>query len=206
VVSRGALPPALAPGKAPGWYPAPDSPNNQLYWDGQAWVARQKWTAAGFQALPLTTADPHAATRKHISRPSDRSPALGLITGLIGVILVILSFTTLTWSDGGFVAKDFAFFHTFSSQPGPELTKLYFGWLAVSGFILTTAIAFAAKLRSPAAAVMRALGAALAVAFAALTFAALAVSNSIHDVLAHAGSGFWTAVVGFICLGAGAIL
>ena len=207
MVEGAALPPALAPGKAPGWYPAPDNVNSQLYWDGQAWVARQRWTAAGFEPLPLTPEEPPPAARgNHIAHPPSRSSVLALTVGLVGVFLIILSFTTLTWTESGLVAKDFAFFHTFSGQPGPGLTKVYFGWLAVTGFILTTAVAVLAKLRTPIAALLRALGAALGVTFAALTFAAFAVGNSIHDVFAYAGPGFWAAILGFICIGAAAVI
>lgn len=170
-------------------------------------MARREWTAAGFHPLPLAPEEsPHAAQRKHIAQPRTRSPVLGLTIGLVGVFLIILSFTTLTWTKDRLVARDFSFFHTFSGQPGPELTKLYFGWLAVSGFILTAAVAVIAKWRTPIAALMRAFGAVLGVTFAALTFAALAAGNSTHDVFAYAGSGFWAAIVGFICIGAAAVL
>jgi hypothetical protein len=53
---------------------------------------------------------------------------------------------------------------------------------------------------------MRALGAALGLKLAALTFAALSVTNSIHDVFVYAGAGFWTAIVGFIRIGTGALI
>ena len=207
MVESAALPPALPPGKEPGWYPAPESPNNQLYWDGQAWVARQQWTAAGFLPLPLTPEEsPHAAQREHITQPPTRSPALGLTIGLVGVFLLLLSFTTLTWIKIGSLPADFGLFHTVSRYVGHELTKVYFGWLAVTGFILTTAVAVIAKLRTPQAALMRVLGAALGVTFAVLTFAALAVGSSVHDVFTYARSGFWAAIVGFICIGIAAAL
>jgi uncharacterized protein DUF2510 len=207
VVASVGLPPALPPGKEPGWYPAPESPNIQLYWDGQAWVARQQWTAAGFLPLPLTPEEsPYPAQREHLALPPTRSPALGLTIGLVGVFLMILSFTTLTWIKSGIFATDFGVFHALSGHAGPELTKVYFGWLAVTGFILTTAVAVIAKFSTSMAAPMRAFGAVLGVTFAALTFGALAVGNSVSDVFHYARSGFWAAVVGFICIGAAAVL
>jgi hypothetical protein len=131
---------------------------------------------------------------------------LGLTIGLIGVFLIILSFTTLTWTKSRLFAEDFSFLHAFSDRPGPELTKVYFGWLAVTGFTLTAVVAVIAKFPSPRAALMRALGAVLGVTFAVLTFGAFAAGNSTHDVFAYAGSGFWAAIVGFLCIGAAAVL
>jgi len=207
VVESAALPPALPPGREPGWYPAPESPNNQLYWDGQAWVARQQWTAAGFLPLPLTPEEsPYAVQRAHLTQPHTRPPALGLTIGLVGVFLTILSFTTLSWIRSGPFGADFGIIHAISGHAGPELTKVYFGWLAVTGFILTTAVTVIAKLGTPIAGRMQALGAVLGVTFAALTFAAVAAGNSVNDVFTHTRSGFWAAIVGFICLGAAAIL
>jgi hypothetical protein len=130
----------------------------------------------------------------------------GLTIGLVGVFLLLLSLTTLTWVKSGLFGEDFAFFHAFSGQAGPELTKMYFGWLAVTGFILTTAIVALAKLQTPWAALMRALGAILGFTLAALTFGALAVGNPVSAVFTHARFGFWAAIVGFICLGAAAVL
>jgi hypothetical protein len=31
--------------KASGWYPDRSSPSDQMYWDGQSWTARRRWTA-----------------------------------------------------------------------------------------------------------------------------------------------------------------
>lgn len=207
MLESAALPPALAPGKEPGWYPAADNPNSQLYWDGQAWAGRRKWTAAGFQSLPLVPeVVPNAAPRVHVGGAQTRSPAFGATIGLVGALLLLLSFTTLTWADSGLLAKDFAFLHALSGLPGPGLAKAYFGWLAITGFIITAAVVIIARLNTPVAVPLRALGAALGLTFAALTFAALAVDNSIHDVFTYAGAGFWTAIVGFLCIGAAAII
>jgi hypothetical protein len=142
--------------------------------------------------------------RKHITQPHTRSPVQGLAIGLVGVFLLLLSFTTLTWMKLSGLPADFGIFHTASRYVGHELTKVYFGWLAVTGFILTTAVAIIAKLRTPTAALMRALGPVLGATFAALTFAALAVASSVHDVFTYGRSGFWAAIVGFICIGAAA--
>ena len=37
--------PAERSSKAPGWYPSPTNPTDQIYWDGQGWTARSRWTA-----------------------------------------------------------------------------------------------------------------------------------------------------------------
>jgi hypothetical protein len=31
--------------KSPGWHPSPTNPADQIYWDGQNWTARRRWTA-----------------------------------------------------------------------------------------------------------------------------------------------------------------
>jgi hypothetical protein len=169
-------------------------------------MARQKWTASGFQPLSLYEVSPHVAPRASGGGSDPRSSALGLTVGLLGVVLVILSLTTLTWSQSGLVTKDFAFFHTFSGEPGPWLIKAYFGWLAVTGFIVTTVVAVIAKLGTPIGGLMRALGAALGLTLAVLTFVAPTSSNSIHDIFAYSRAGFWAAIVGFVCIGIGALI
>ena len=148
---------------------------------------------------------PYGAAPAH--RPT-RNPLTdaGLTIGLVDFFLILLSLTTLTWVKNGLFAEDFAFFHAFSSLPGHGLTKVYFGWLAVTGFILTTAVAVIAKLNTPWAGLMRALGAFLGFTLAALTFGALAVGNPVSDVFTYARFGFWAAIVGFICIGAAAVL
>lgn len=49
---------------APGWYPATDLPNDQLYWDGMGWTTRRRWTAAGYVEVDNANITPAAATQQ----------------------------------------------------------------------------------------------------------------------------------------------
>jgi hypothetical protein len=55
---------APPPSTAPGWYPATDLPNDQLYWDGTRWTARRRWTAAGYVEVGTANIATPAATRQ----------------------------------------------------------------------------------------------------------------------------------------------
>jgi len=48
----------------PGWYPAPDRANDQLYWDGTGWTARRRWTAGGYEDVGPANLAPQAAARQ----------------------------------------------------------------------------------------------------------------------------------------------
>lgn len=58
------LPPSPGANKQSGWYPVGENPNDQAYWDGQAWTARRKWGGAGWvevAADPVSIERPVAA-------------------------------------------------------------------------------------------------------------------------------------------------
>ncbi|HST49167.1 hypothetical protein [Jatrophihabitans sp.] len=69
--------PFFTPPPAPGWYPAPDLPNDQLYWDGVGWTARRRWTAAGYRdvgnADPALQAAARQSTATTVVAPDARS-------------------------------------------------------------------------------------------------------------------------------------
>jgi hypothetical protein len=49
---------------APGWYPATDLPNDQLYWDGTGWTTRRRWTAGGYVEVGNGNTAPHPAAQQ----------------------------------------------------------------------------------------------------------------------------------------------
>lgn len=59
-------------GKSPGWYPAGTNPNDQGYWDGNAWTARRQWSGAGWFEVPAEPAGEQAESS--VSGPPAAAP------------------------------------------------------------------------------------------------------------------------------------
>ena len=88
------------------------------------------------------------------------------------------------------------------------MASAYFSWLAWLLTIVTVVVAICANLPSPASGPLRALGAVLAAAAIAFTFLAIRISSvgSYSDYISNASVGFYLAVVGFLVVGAGALV
>ena len=93
-----------------GWYPDPDEPGRQRYWDGQTWTEHvDEATAAEASAAAATaTGDgARAARRAQAASPASaqvallRRPVVLVAAGLIAVAVVVGSFLALKPSSGG---------------------------------------------------------------------------------------------------------
>ncbi len=81
-------PMSAPPPSGPGWYPAPDLPNDQLYWDGTGWTARRRWTAAGYEEVGAVHPEPRPAARQTVTiAPDARSHAR---TAILLVALAVI--------------------------------------------------------------------------------------------------------------------
>jgi uncharacterized membrane protein len=91
------LPPLRGKTRDPGWYAVGTAPNDQAYWDGQAWTARRRWSGASWtessvgptdtEGRPMTTV---AATKATASTTaSKKRMRQGQIVGLVVVVLVL---------------------------------------------------------------------------------------------------------------------
>jgi hypothetical protein len=137
---------------------------------------------------------------------------VGVTLAGIGFILLIISFTAVTWyklagSTTGFNFSDVG--NTLDSSPSASgLASAYFGWLAWTLAIVGLIVAVGANLPSPASGPLRALGAVVAAAAIAFTFLAIRLTNGApySDAISHANVGFYLAVGGFLLVGIGALV
>ena len=180
---------------APGyWGSAPPTDVTDQQPGGPAWSA----APSSWAPQPRATLPPAAAS----ARPRRAS---GLLTISIGGLLVLLSITTLDWAGDGLEAKDFTFFHSASSEPGPGLTQVYFGWLAYVLLAVCLVAAYLIKFTALGGLVARAAVALACVVAAALSFGSLWSGNSLHDVVTYGDAGFWCAVVGYLVIAVGTL-
>ncbi len=132
---------------------------------------------------------------------------VGMVTALIGVIALIVSFLGLNWISVSGTTVKFSDLHTLASDSSvPEVSHLYFGWLGWTLAIVGVIVALIANCPTPVHGGMRALGLLIGVAGAVLTFFALdsGSDTSLSDVLKDAGVGFWVAIGGFVLIAIGA--
>jgi hypothetical protein len=97
--------------KDPGWYPSGVNPNDQVYWDGQNWTGRRRWTVTGWveqgavsAAAPATGGPGPAAPRMSAnpySPPTHVKPKTTPATVNVGVLLVMASAITLMFGSVG---------------------------------------------------------------------------------------------------------
>ncbi|HEU5270412.1 MAG TPA: hypothetical protein VFU36_10865 [Jatrophihabitans sp.] len=92
------LPPDPAPGAAAGWRPAPGNPNEEVLWDGTAWTARRRWTAAGYLDLPVNPPPPSvpdngqgSRRRPGLRRTLVAATAVGVVAVVTAVVLVAVN-------------------------------------------------------------------------------------------------------------------
>jgi hypothetical protein len=88
---------------APGWYPVPDLPNDQLYWDGMGWTSRRRWTAAGYVEVDNAHPAPHTAGQRTATttvavapnaRSDYRTAVLLVALALIPPVIAIITLKT----------------------------------------------------------------------------------------------------------------
>ena len=163
-------------------------------------ISNPAWSGAPASWVPQARASmrPTAPTA-----PPGR--AGGALAISIGGFLVLLSIVTLDWAGDGLASKDFSFFHTFSDEPGPGLTQVYFGWLAYVLLVACVVAAYLLKFTGLGGTPGRWAVAAACVISSGLSFGSLWASNSLHDVIKYADAGFWCAVVGYLVIAAGVL-
>ena len=81
--------------RAVGWYPVPDEPNYQRYWDGAAWTTHRYWGGEGAQPGAAAEEDREVREEEALDESiNPRTPAAPIAVGLL-VGAVILAFVVL---------------------------------------------------------------------------------------------------------------
>lgn len=140
-----------------------------------------------------------------------RFGVVGATLAGIGAILLIIALTAVNWVSTSGNSASFSDVHdALDANPAGAagVASAYFSWLAWLLTIVTVIVAICANLPSPASGPLRALGAVLAAAAIAFTFLAIRLSStgSYGDYISNASVGFYLAVVGFLVVGAGALV
>jgi hypothetical protein len=161
-------------------------------------------------------------------RPSPGAPTgsgasigvVGLAAVVLGAVLVLVSFTALSWYGGGRGADSagaakFGDLHTLATAvAGSGLGRTYFSWLAWILLILVIVIGLAANIPSPGTGALRGIGLVVGGAAAVLTYLAVAkLFDAVHalggtqvGVFDHAQPGLYLALAGFLLAGVGAAI
>jgi hypothetical protein len=147
--------------------------------------------------------------------PAGSGPGIvGIVLALIGAVAGIIAFTATDWYDGRGDAK-FGDVHDVVKEGGERaagLAKAYFGWLAWVLLAVAVIAAIAACLPSPAAPVLRIVGAVVALAGIALTIFALKLNKngdpSFSEWLKHAAKApsLYLILGGFLLILIGSVM
>jgi uncharacterized membrane protein len=144
-----------------------------------------------------------------MTRPATRSigaPGIGLV--VLGAVLVLLSFTTLSWYSGSHEADsvgDITFNLLHHLRNDPTLTHAYFTWLSWVLLLAGIAVGFTANFPTEVATPLRMASIVLGVAGAVLTYLSLHSLTSVahRGVFDHAGPGIYATMAGFVVIGLG---
>ncbi len=135
---------------------------------------------------------------------------LGALVALVGAVLVLVAFTTVTWlkyNDSTFAKIDHRLAGSHTSASG--FTQAYFSWLGWVLVGVVFAVAFAANMPSARMAILRPIGFLLALVAIGLTLWAIKFTNSKYptyfDYLRLERLGFYFAIGGFLVIGVGAL-
>jgi hypothetical protein len=137
---------------------------------------------------------------------------VGLILALIGVAVVIASFTALDWLSGddvlgGTASVDFKDLHDIVGSDSPTLQRLYFSWLGWALLAAVAVFALLGNLPTRSHPLWRVLGALTGVAGAVVTFFAVYTDGTtLRELIVHASDGFWLALAGFLVAALGAVI
>ena len=135
------------------------------------------------------------------------TPVPGLLIITIGLVLLIVSMTTLTWFSSDFISANFGELHHSSGlNSAPWWFQSYFEWQAVTYLILSFVGAYTTKLINPANLALRVVFFLYAVGGAVTTFLAPLDVESFHTLMKSADAGYWSAVAGFLCIAAGVVI
>ncbi len=130
---------------------------------------------------------------------------------LLGGVVLVVSFTALTWFSAFPNSGTFSAIHKVVGHSGSAgFASAYFGWLAWVFLIVVVVAGVLSSVPSPALRVFRIIGVVVGFAAAGLTFLAIKISASsspaYSEYLKHARIGFYFAVAGFLLAGIGAAI
>jgi hypothetical protein len=136
---------------------------------------------------------------------------VGSLLALIGAAAIIVAFTAVDWFSGFGGHSHFSDLHDITKGGGSTgIAKAYFGWLGWVLLAATVLLALGANIPSPAATVLRPLGAIVGLASVGLTFWALKFESGSRpgysEYLKHARIGFYLAAAGFLVAAIGAMI
>ena len=98
-------------GRAPGWYPAGATPNEQVHWDGQRWTARRRWVHSAWLDVPM---EPGAGETPDRVQPTSSTQGPRRSTTAVVLLVVALA---------GLGALIFAVVSGVNSAPTPRSTS-----------------------------------------------------------------------------------
>ena len=139
----------------------------------------------------------------------------GLILVITGAVLLLFSFTALSWYGSSAAADSvgritFSKLHTFTqSVPGSRSSRWYFSWAAWLMLLAVVLVGLLANLPLPnGGLVLRMLGFLIGIGGAFATWFSLhkIFQNSHQGVFDHARVGVWFALIGFPLAGLGALI
>ena len=136
----------------------------------------------------------------------DSVGVVGVVLVVVGAVLLLIAFTTLTWYEVGSRASiTFGTLHDLSTRAGgARAPRWYFGWLAWLLLALVVVVGIAANVRSALSVPLRVVGLLTGLAGLAATYWALHKVVTPASVFDHARAGVWFAFAGFLVAGLGA--
>jgi hypothetical protein len=134
----------------------------------------------------------------------------GTALAAAGAVLLIVSFTALTWlSDLG--PAQFHDIHVLlnaNSDHAATLAKAYFGWLGWVLIVAAVLTALAANVPPRTGNALRTVGVSVGIVSMALTFGAIkfTAEGAYSEYLKHTAAGFYLALGGFLLTAAGSLV
>jgi Protein of unknown function (DUF2510) len=136
--------------------------------------------------------------------PESKTAVAGFIVLAVGVIAVLLAFTVLPWVSGEGTSVNFGDIRSSNSVSGTGgLGGAYFKWLGWVVLVVAAGFAVAANRPARSQNAWRSLGVVLSVVGIAVTYGAI---NDLDIRLGNASAAFWVAVIGFVLIGAAALV
>lgn len=140
---------------------------------------------------------------------NDEFGIVGMVFGLLGGVVLLVSFTALDWYKGTNIS--FSDVHDRLSGAGDSakgFASAYFSWFAWTFLIIAVLAAVGSSFPSPALRAARVIGVVAAFTAAGLSFLAVQLTDQpgYLDYLKNARVGFYFAVIGFVLVGVGAAI
>jgi hypothetical protein len=183
--------PFAAAARPPSAAPANQLPAG-LRWQPTSYAAAAQTPSAGPRPLPAREA----------------APLFGTLLASVGLVLLVLAFSSLTWFSQGLIGTNFGGLHALAGlYSAPDYFAAYFDWLGVTLLLVSVVGTYAIKLISPTFLIGRVAVLLLALAGAVTTFTApLNGGNSFSQIMSASDAGYWCAVLGFMIVGVGAAI